>query len=107
MREKIVPKWVVIENSLDKGVTTFSQCLGVFDNYYEAVGCAYSYISDYLEGIEHVYEEVTTLYRMENEVDSGVSFSYRCEEDGELNRGYVAIHSNWEQVKEMDRNYEP
>lgn len=107
MSKKIIPRYVVIENSLDKSITTFSQCLGVFDNYYEAVGCAYSYISDYLDGIEHVYAEITTLYRMENECDSGVSFAYKSDEDGELYRGYVAIHSNWEQAERMeDENYE-
>lgn len=106
MSKKIIPKYVVIENSLDNGITTFSQCLGVFDNYYEAVGCAYSYISDYLDGIEHVYEEVTTLYRMENECDHGISFAYKCEEDNEPCRGYVVIHGNWEQAERMEEQNE-
>lgn len=106
MSKKIIPKYVVIENSLDKGITTFSQCLGVFENYYEAVGCAYSYISDYLDGIKHVYEEVTTLYQMENECDHGISFLYKCDEDDEIYRGYVVIHSNWEQAERMEETNE-
>lgn len=89
----IIPRWVVIEEDGDG----FTQCLGVFENSFEAVGCAYSYISDLINENDAVTDTLTPLYDLEDgSLDrcggTGIDFQYTTRNC--TFKGYIRIYFN-------------
>ena len=54
----------------------FVQCIGIYTNLYEAVGCAYMCASDLVDDSEDGKGSVTPLFDLEGETGEGLTVHY-------------------------------
>ncbi len=54
----------------------FVQCIGIYTNLYEAVGCAYMCASDLVDDSEDGKGSVTSLFALEGDTGTGLTVRY-------------------------------
>ncbi len=93
----ILPKYVVISESYDSnGRTNFSHCIGVYDDYYKALGHAYHHVHKTAEDItgDRRNVDIWLPQEMEGGVGECIHFSVSEDADSEPNKYCVCIYFN-------------
>jgi len=99
-KKAVVPNFIVVLHTLDdKGnFDTYSSALEVFETYYEAVGFAFSYVTDEAQSVlvDGSSVRCSGLYDLEGGEGVGFDYEYTLKEKDNLTltKGCIYIYDN-------------
>ena len=105
----IVPKYVLVIESYDRsGHVDFSECIGVYSDYFEAVGHAYVRLHEIADDITDDQSNLEIYMPQEMEGDAGDCINFKVREDKESEwLSYCAcIYFNHDALKKVKKEKE-